>query len=972
MHTEPLVGREDEVNGLNLALDLLATDRPAYVAIEGEPGIGKTRLLDELCAQAERRGALVLAGRAAEFERDVPFSVVVDCLDAYVASHQEAVSPDSEPELRAELAAMLPSMREFAQAGASPLGDERYRSHRAVRRLLERLARSQPLVVALDDLHWADSASVELIASLLRRRPDAPVLLAFAFRPGQAPERLSAALAVPWVTRLQPAELSETQVAELLPGLDPGSRAAIYREGGGNPFYLEQLARADKPRRLRPAPNGHRRATTGVPPAVAAALAEELDALSAPAHRMLRSAAVAGEPFEPDLAAEIAELSPAEGLAALDELIGLDLVRPTQLPRRFIFRHPLVRRAVYEAARGGWKLGAHARAAAELAARGAAPIELAHHVEHSARRGDEQAIAVLLHAGRAAAPRAPAAAAHQLEAALRLLPDDDTRRQIEVRVSLASALRSAGELGRCRATLLEAIERLPADARARRVELTASCAAVEHWLGRHDDAHRRLLGAWEELADPGSAEAAALGIELAIDGLYALDTEQALDMGGRALETARELRDPVLIAAAAAALSLCEVAAGRIAVARGHVEEAAARVDRLSDAELAQRLEALYHVGLAGLWLGRIDGGVAHLERGLAISRATGDGRLLVPMTLAKAAVLELRGRLAEAIEACEAALEAARLTDNPHYIFWALWELGWRLYLTGDLDAAIEACEESGRTHRASVERSTGSYMRSGSGEPGWTLGVALIKRGELERGLELMLAGVGGIELEHINPNERPWAREHLTLAELARGRPEVAEVHARRAAEEAARLGLGIQTAVARRAQAAVALAKGEALEAARLAEEAIDAATPVAARLDIAFSRRLLGRALVAADRRQQAIEELRQAARELDACGSVRERDETRRELRRLGARVEPRRPAAAGDSGIPELTAREFEIAELVTDRKTNREIAAELFLSGKTVESHLRNIFVKLGVSSRVAVARTVEREREARADRR
>ena len=96
---------------------------------------------------------------------------------------------------------------------------------------------------------------------------------------------------------------------------------------------------------------------------------------------------------------------------------------------------------------------------------------------------------------------------------------------------------------------------------------------------------------------------------------------------------------------------------------------------------------------------------------------------------------------------------------------------------------------------------------------------------------------------------------------------------------------------------------------------------------------------------------------------------MRERDEVRRELRKLGARAEKRGPATPADSGVAlALTKRELEIAELVTDRKTNREIAAELFLSDKTVESHLRNIFVKLGASSRVEVARAVERDRRER----
>lgn len=133
----------------------------------------------------------------------------------------------------------------------------------------------------------------------------------------------------------------------------------------------------------------------------------------------------------------------------------------------------------------------------------------------------------------------------------------------------------------------------------------------------------------------------------------------------------------------------------------------------------------------------------------------------------------------------------------------------------------------------------------------------------------------------------------------------------------------------------------------------------------ARLQAAFSRGLEGRALAVAGERLRAVAVLRDAEQELDACGSVRVRDEMRRELRRLGARAEPRGPTAPGDSGVGALSKREREIANLVTDRLTNREIAAALFLSDKTIESHLRNVFHKLGVSSRVEVARAVERER-------
>ncbi len=944
----PTVGREAELERLDAALQALDDRAAACLAIEGEPGIGKTRLLRELRDRAEARGHLVLAGSAAEFERSVPFSVWADALDAYVAA-QGLDLADAD-----DLAEILPALRRPGAAG-SAVADERYRAHRAMRGLLDVLAADRPLVVALDDLHWSDEASLDLVAALLRRGPDAPVLLALAFRPGQAPQRLEAALAAPGVERIALAPLSERAATELL--ADAGADArAIFRRAGGNPFYLEQLARV-APRE----DDGDADGAGGIPAAVAASLAEELAALTPAERALLSGAAVAGEPFEPDLAAAIGELSLEDGLDALDALLARDLMRPTTVPRRFRFRHPLVRRAVYDAAPAGWRLGAHARAARALQERGAATSELAHHVERSAAQGDERAVALLAAAGAETAPRAPAVAARWFQAALRLLPAADVEQQVALRVSLASAQRSL-ELKSCRATLLEAMELLPADAGSRRVELTALCAAVEHWLGRHADAHHRLVRAWEELPDRTTAAAAALQIELAVDGLYVLDFAQAVEMGRGALEVARAVGDRALIAAGASAVCLSEAAAGQIAAAREHRTEALAEIDRLSDAELAPRLEALFYLGWAENYLEHWDDALAHVDRGIAIARATGEGRLLVPMMLIKGYPFEFGGRLAEALEVSEAAVEASRLSGNDHYLFWSLFELGWAHYHAGSLDAAIAAGEESARVGG----RLAGGTMPASGGGPGWQLACARFEAGEVQLAWEIMHA-LGSDELEHKIPVERCIDWEIMALVELALGRPQKAGEYIGRAEDLAAQLGLNLPRAFALRGRAALQLAAGDPAAAAVTAEAAAVAADAVGARLVAAFARSLAGRALAAAGDRTAAIATMRAAESELDICGSVRVRDEMRRELRKLGARAEKRGPAAAGDSGVPALTRRELEIAELVTDRKTNREIAGALFLSDKTVESHLRNIFVKLGVSSRVDVARAVERAREA-----
>jgi DNA-binding NarL/FixJ family response regulator len=953
------VGREPELRRLDAALAALGTGSTGCVAVAGEPGIGKSRLLAELRTRADVLGYLVLAGSATEFERELPFSSWIDALDAYVASQELEIERSFGPELALEIGEILPSLRQASLPARLSMADERYRAHRAVRTLLELLARDRPLVLVLDDVHWADGASIELLAALLRRTPDAPVLIGVGFRPGHAPARLLAALAAPGVEQIELDQLSEGDAALLLDDLDAGQISHIYRHAGGNPFYLEQLARADADGRSLPRDRAAATAA-GVPAAVAASLAEELASLAPDERALLEAAAVAGEPFEPDVAAAIAEQPVPAALAALDTLLALDLVRTTSVPRRFVFRHPLLRHAVYEGAPAGWRLGAHARGAALLAARDAPALQRAHHVEQSAALGDEVAIDVLLAAGAEAAARAPAAAARWYEAALRLLPGSAGARAVDVRVSLASALRSVGELDRCRATLLEALELLPPEDTDRRVELVAWCAAVEHWLGRHDQAHKRLARAWADLPDQSTAAATALQIELAIDGLYESDFELTVAMGRGALASAQGTGDRALIAAATAALCLGETAIGLIDDAHEHRAQAGAEIDRLTDAELAPRLEALYYLGWAETYLERYGDAAEHIERGIAIVRATGEGRLLVPFLLARNFAFEMQGRLTEALECCVGALEVARLSANTHELYRALFELGWTRYYMGDLTGAIEAYEESSRLD----PRLAGGSIPNGGGGPGWGLGVAWFEAGKVERGRSILLE-LTADGTARTTPVERCFDWESLTLVELAVGNVEAATAHAARAEAEAATLGLQLPLALARRARAEVLLASGEPVEAARLAGESVVAARAAGAGLQAAFSRSVEGRALAAAGQRTRAIEALRAAEAELDGYGSHRVRDQMRRELRRLGARAETRGPVASGDSGIPSLTKRELEIAALVTDRRTNREIAAELFLSDKTIESHIRNIFFKLGVTSRVEIARTLERER-------
>jgi DNA-binding NarL/FixJ family response regulator len=959
-----LVGRTEELGSLDEVLFELDRGGSSAIELVGEPGIGKTRLLAELAARADARGQLVLSGSASEIERDLPFSVFVDALDEYVRGLEPNRLAALADDVRTELAHVFPSLSALATEREVALQHERYRSHRAVRELLEQLALAQPLVLLLDDLHWADSASVELVGALLRRPPAAPVLMALAVRPRQLPERLSAALERAYrgaaMTRIELGALTPAESRELLgETVDSADATLLYEESGGNPFYLEQLARSlDRAGATNAAVDEMSLAAIGVPSAVAAALTEELALLSDSARLVLEGAAVAGDPFEPELAAAAAVLPEGPVMEAVDELLHLDLVRNTDVPRRFRFRHPLVRRAVYEATAGGWRLGAHERCAEALAARGASAASRAHHVERSARDGDLAAVAVLREAGEAASRLAPASAARWFAGALRLLPQTaPAQERVELLFALAEALTATGQFADSHNSLLEGIAIAPEASVALGAKLTRACAGVEHLLGHHEQAHDRLADALEALPEPASPEALGLMIELALNGFYGTKYESMYDWAGRAVAAARLLGDRPLTAAAVAMLALADAMTGAAHRVEGDRSEAAALVESLSDDELALRLDAAAWLAGAELYLDRYAEADAHAERALTLGRSTGQGELFLVLYQILGRAWYVRGRLAEATELLDGAIEAARLLGNTHALAWNLFNRSVVALAVGDMETALATAEESVDLSRELDEGFVSAWAAV-------RLAAVLLETGEAARAVELLLASAGGEELTLIPGGWRAYCLELLTRSWLALGRRSEAGRAAACAEARAAAVRLPLPAAWADRAAAAVALHSGDPARAAALALRSAAAADEVGAPIEAAVSRTLAGRALAVAGHGDRAVVELQRAARELDAYGALRFRDDAERELGRLGHRFHRRtRAGKAAGTGIETLTARELEVARLVVDRKTNPEIAAALFLSQKTVETHLRNIFRKMEVSSRVALARAVER---------
>jgi ATP/maltotriose-dependent transcriptional regulator MalT len=962
---DAFVGRAGELESLERVLDELNESQPAAIEVVGEPGIGKTRLLSELRACAELRGHLVLCGSASELERELPFSVFVHALDEYVESLDPDVLSTLDDDVQAELAHVFPSLSAFGGGGAVALQHERYRSHRAVCKLLEQLAQQRPLVLVLDDFHWADSASLELLGALLRRPPAAAVLIAVSLRPRQMPERLAAALEqahrAAVLRRIELDALTPLEAREFLGAtVDAAGTAALYDESGGNPFYLEQLARSLERAGGRAAgPHGEiALADIGVPAAVAAALCEELGLLSDGGRLVLEGAAVAGDPFEPELAAAAAATSEAAAIHAVDELLELDVVRATDGPRRFRFRHPLVRRAVYEATAGGWRLAAHERCAEALAARGVTAAALAHHVERSARQGDVAAVAVLRKAGEAAARLAPESAARWFGAALRLLPQRaPAQDRVELHLARAEALAAAGHFTGSHEALQEAIAIVPEQATTLSAAVATACAGVERQLGRYEQAHARLERALRVLPEPASVESVELLIELTLNEFYRSSYRTMHHWAERSVAEAKLLGDPSLTAVALAMPALAYAMTGPTDTARSRRAEAAARVDELSDDELALRPDAASWLAAAEIYLDLYAEADAHASRALPLARATGRGDPLFRLYPILPRVWYVRGKLAEAAELLEGAIEGGRLLGSPPALTGNLFNRSVVALAFGDLDTALATAEEGVELSR----RLDAGFVTA------WAavrLAAVLVELGQPARAVELLVGRAGGEELTFIPGGWRAYGLELLTRCWLALDRPKDARRAAAHAETGANAAQLPLAAAWANRAAAAVALHSADTATAIDRALASADAAEGVGAPIESGLSRTLAGRALARAGQNDRAVAELQRAAAALDACGALRYRDEAEYELGKLGHRTYRRtRPGKTNGIGIDSLTERELQVAQLVVDRKTNPEIAAELFLSPKTVETHLRNIFRKISVTSRVELARAVER---------
>ncbi|MEW2569779.1 AAA family ATPase [Streptomyces sp. NPDC047070] len=940
----PLVGRATELELLDTVLDRTLGENggSCVVDLAGPAGIGKSRLMAEFCRRAQARGMTVLRGRATEYEQHIPYQPFSDAL----ADHD----------------------LELTEPGAEDARGDRFGLQRSIAKLFVRIARTGPgLLVAMDDLHWADPASLELLDHVVRHPPNAPVIIVVARRDRQTTASLDAALTrgidLGTVLRLHLGPLAERACVEVLaPRLAPAVRSAraaeLYAASDGNPLYFLALLHAGQ---------AERNAGQDVPPpstGLGSVLLDELTPLTATQRRTAEAVAVLGDRGSTSLLAAVTARDEAEVGADLAVLTDRDLLRP-EPGGRWTLRHPVLRAVVHENTHPVERVRMHRLAADALTAAGAPATERAHHVEQSLTGWDPQAVAVLSEAAERFASTAPASSAHWLGVALTHLPDQPQhallRRDLMLR--RARALGVCGGLRESRDLLHEVIAMSPPDeegaSHSARASAVTLCAVMERHLGRYAEAVALLRRELARTRGPSDVDRVELGLELGSSAPHATSYPQMRADVVATLDLARSLGDEVAQAGALAIAALGETYEGNMSAARQATDRAAALVDALTDRDLAGLCEPLARLGWSEAFLERYADAERHADRGLAIARRGGQLYVLPHLLLCKSYVHLQTLRLETAMELADEAETIARGIGSDELLAFVLTNKAYvQLFALPPADqAALAVAEEA--------VAAAGTRTNWWASIAWCVLAQAAIHAGDPQRAREAVLRG-GGEDLNGLHPSMRPLILEILVTSAVLTGDTDAAVTWAERARREADQLDLPSQQASALRSTAHCLSAGGDTAAAAELLERAVDRTARGGAVLWEAFSL-LLGAPLAAVGDPDRA-RAMWTRARQLATTGGARQLTGLADMIHPLvyaeppaqpQPPVQPQpQPQPSAEPPLAALSAREREIASLVAAGLTTPAIAARLFLSPRTVESHLARIYRKTGVTSRAALA--------------
>jgi DNA-binding CsgD family transcriptional regulator len=945
MSADQLIGRDRELGEIEAAVAAAQAGRGGLLLVAGEAGVGKTRLVRAALARTDVR---LLNGEAVQGATP-PYGPLVTTLREFLRSEPSGL--DGCGPLAGYLAWILPEL------GAVPERGDRGTLFEAVRCAFETIARREPTAALLDDLQWADEASLELLSAMIVPLEQEPLLVVGVYRSDEMPRghslrRLRTELRRGGRLRelvVEPFDVDQTRALAsrvLERRISTSLAAAIHDRTQGIPFFIEEFAGAlAASGRLQEGEEGVDLPAGGdlpMPETVRDAVLFRAERLSNEARQALDVAAVVGMRFELGV---VLGLASEEGL---EDAIESGFVLEVE-PGLGTFRHALTREALYEAVTWTRRRSLHVELAERFERSGASPVEIAEHWL-AAQEPARARPALLTSAELFAALHAHRDAARALHRVIDLWPEGEDE---------ATRLAALDRLGECAQLLGDFAEAAKAWREAaegyRRSEKTLELANTERQMA----ALFELQCAWE--AAYSARESASESF--AASGLPG-------DAAGERLAAAGNLQSAGSLTAA---LELVAAA-----------KEDAGRADRRDLTARALGLE-----GLIRARLGDVDAGLDCARAGLSLALAEG---LIEPAaeTYEKVGmILDLGADQRAAIDAFTTAFDFCQAHGVSGRADICLGCLAYVLRKTGNWDRVVEIC-------RAVLAK--GDAPRNARCAALGELGLIYTLRGNTKRGREQLgeafalaqrtgfmivkldacwgLARLDEQQAEHESASERcrrlvefaqegedahypvpavRWATTYFARHGRESDAAECAEVLGR----VGSRTGNPEALAAIAHALGEMALLGGDAEQAARQFGQALDLLHELDLPLDRAETQLRAGVALAAAHEREAAIERLLDAYRTARKLGARPLAGEAFAELARLGEKVDRRVSARSDALEHGGLSRRELEVVRLVAVGRTNREIARELFLSPRTVDMHVRNILMKLGCRSRTDATR-------------
>jgi len=930
-----LLERERELAAVDELLEL-----GGVVLVEGRAGIGKTALVEAACRRAAGVGRELLHARGSELEVGFAFGVVRQLFErrlaSAAASERDALLAGSAGAVRALL------LGEAVDASAF---DTSFAVLHGLYWLTVNLAGRRPLLIAVDDAHWADEPSLRWLAHLAARLEGHEVALLIALRPvhsaltgGSVGALLDAAQTV-----LRPALLSGDAVGAMVrrmlgSGVSSELCEAVRAGSGGNPLYLTELLREARSQDLPLADLDPAELVSGGSEGVARRVLAGVQSLHPAALAFAQAVAVLGDGCELRQAAALAGVEVSEAISLGMALVHLEVLAADDPPR---FIHPVVREAVEASLPSDARDALHRAAARLLQAGGAPPGRVAADLIALRPIGDGWVVERLREAARAAMQSgAPAAAAALLGRALLEPPSPEERATVLQETARAEA--GAGREAACE-HLEEALS-LAEDPRQRAaiaVEVAETYAGLFRWVEAVDVLERALA----QLGEADDELAARLEGELVVCGLH--DARRA----SRVAPVLERLRSRSLSGSAVEAQAVAEgmsaLLAGQSADETGSpLEQALLRAPARAEN---------WDTRAAMLWTLVAAERYESVERTLGpmLSEVHGSGSargfVAVYSTLG---LLKLRtGALPEADAAARVALRVLREGDFAPGLAFAATVLADVAVEAGELD---EAEALLGLLPQEGWPAGVGTVLipaargrlRLAQGRPAEALA-------DFELCARMFSPDVWGTEMRDVGYLH---ARSGAALALLRLGDRESAVETARVELAQVRVFGAPRALGVASRVAG---LAEGRE-QGRELLQESVASLRDSQARLELAHSLTEVGAALRRGGERKAAREPLGEGLELAVRCGARRLAARAREEFRATGAR-----PRRAWRTGVEALTPSELRIVRLAADGATNREIAHQLYVTLKTVEGHLSRAYTKLAVKSREELPGVLEEEK-------